>query len=249
MPSSAARNTSHQSRSGRRARALVERVRGPQAHDRLLVVDEIDELLGREAHVRDAPSPAPGVIVTPVVVGAQRPRVVVDLDHHRARRDERQRGHDAVGVRVERVGQRATGRTRRGRGRMVLVDPVRTSTIGHGRQTRARATPSRRSAATTPGSPGTIASAGGIGPPGSPGVHVPAGMRGGQRRRLGERGRPVEVERVEQVVGVRVAVRHRAEIPLRLDELQDRRVVVHDVRHVVASWRTATRRPSGTRKP
>ena len=46
-------------------------------------------------------------------------------------------------------------------------------------------------------------------------------------------GGPSRSSRVEQVVRVRVAVGQRAEIPLRLDQLQDRRVVVHLVRHVV----------------
>ena len=54
----------------------------------------------------------------------------------------------------------------------------------------------------------------------------------GQHRRLEERGRLVEVEAVEQVGGVGVAPGEGAEVELRLDEPQHRRVVVHLVRHV-----------------
>src|SRR5439155_2296343 len=57
---------------------------------------------------------------------------------------------------------------------------------------------------------------------------------GGKRRRLGECRGTLEIERVEKVARIRVAVRERAEIPFGLDQLQDRRVVVHLVRDVVA---------------
>ena len=84
---------------------------------------------------------------------------------------------------------------------------------------------------------GTTASGGGIGPPGSPGVHVSGATSSagfGSVGRSEERRSAPEVERVEQVVGVGVAVGQCAEVPLRLDELEHRRVVVRDVRDVVA---------------
>ena len=91
--------------------------------------------------------------------------------------------------------------------------------------------PARRPAAVCAGE---TAPGGGI-VPGSPGVHAGgwlaasagAGSAGGSRGR--ERVEQ-KVETVEQVVGVGIAEGHRAQVPLRLDQLEDRRVVVHHVR-------------------
>src|SRR5262249_25505799 len=54
----------------------------------------------------------------------------------------------------------------------------------------------------------------------------------GQRRRIDEGRRAAEVHRVEQVARVRVAIGERRQVPLGLDELQHRRVVVDAMRDV-----------------
>ncbi len=76
---------------------LFERARCPQAHERLLVVDEVGELLARERDVRGRV----GVVRprTPfdrdaAIVGGERPRLAVDLDGQRSGSDEGKRGHD-----------------------------------------------------------------------------------------------------------------------------------------------------------
>src|SRR4029079_16740837 len=48
-----------------------------------------------------------------------------------------------------------------------------------------------------------------------------------------EEGGALEVEHVEERVGVGVAPRHRGQVEQELDEARDRRVLVHDVRDMV----------------
>ena len=143
--------------------------RGPQAHERLLVVDEVGELLARRARTcavasasraardRDAP-----------VVGGQRPRLAVDFDRHRPGPHERKRGNDRVGMLVESGGQ-VVAEERVG----IEVGPGSVDPGAYVDRHGLHARPSRRSAARTPRLAGTIASAGGIGPPALPGVHSP----------------------------------------------------------------------------
>ena len=81
------------------------------------------------------------------------------------------------------------------------------------------------------GADAATAARGCVGGGGISGVHelpVAGQSGGGQRRRLEERG-AAEVEAVEEVRRVRIAAGQRAEVELRLDEAQHRRVVVHDV--------------------
>src|SRR5207302_6041314 len=57
---------------------------------------------------------------------------------------------------------------------------------------------------------------------------------GGQCGRVGEGGGRRQVDHVEEVGGVGVAERHRPQVPLGLDQAEDRGVVVGDVGDVVA---------------
>ena len=155
-----------------------------------------------------------------------------------------ERGHDRAGVLVDPGGQLVVEEAA---GIELGAGTVDSGTYvdRHGHHAR----PSRRSAATTPGSRARSRPAGGIGPPGLPGHARRQLARRGERRRLGERGRPDEVERVEQVARVRVAVGERAEVPLGLDELQDRRVVVHAGARRSCVFANGDTMTVGTRKP
>ena len=82
-----------------------------------------------------------------------------------------------------------------------------------------------------------------VGGGGISGVHgLPVAGRPGAASVGGSRNAGARKSKQSSRFGVRVAAGQRAEVELRLDEPQHRRVVVHDVRHVVALARTARSR-------
>ena len=130
------------------AGALLERSGGPQAHERLLVVGEVGELLAVEPHVRRRVAPLAALDHDAPIIGGERPYAGLDLHHGRSWSNERQRGRDRVHVLLEPQGK-------------LLVEEALGIELGAGSVYPAayvdrhgsHARPSRRCGAKTPGRP------------------------------------------------------------------------------------------------